>query len=620
MSTSVGHASRHPDRVDLPTWSLLAVLGATGVVAGIGGHLVTRAWLAPVPGFLGGVGLSLLGTLGIPSVSIRLTARVFLALSAVVLLRFGIGVGSVGAGGQELVAWLVAAVVLFVVTDRIGTEANPRLAGSAPPRNPAASTARTAAAVAAVVALAAIVLAPVLAPRVGRPDQAGQPADEQATSSDASLRASSSLDMTTRPALTDKVMFTVDTNRATFLRGETFDVWDGRTWTRSDTELERLGPGNVVRHAPDDLGSRGDDVVHAQIHVQAAYANILYAAASPTSVVIDHPVIQHPDGTLLGGPLGRGATYTVTSRRFSLSDAALRGATGPIPDAVAERYAAKPVTTARVAAAARRVTAGRSTEYDRVLALESWMGRRTRYSLDAPLAPEGVDVVDHFLFTSRQGWCEQVASSLVVLARSVGIPARLATGFVPGEQDPVTGTFTVRAKDAHAWAEVWFPKLGWVPFDPTASVPLAGQDHADQTVGDWFAHHWVELALGLAGVALVAGPLRGLVRRRLARRAARPTAWAPLADAALAELGAPVERPRAVGETASAHGLALAQRYRDPRLAEVGRALDDAVFARTHPDPARQAWVDEVLRDVAAKGPPEPADDPAPAGDPVGVP
>ena len=63
---------------------------------------------------------------------------------------------------------------------------------------------------------------------------------------------------------------------------------------------------------------------------------------------------------------------------------------------------------------------------------------------------------------------------MVVLARSVGIPARLVTGFVPGEQDPVTGTYTVRAKHAHAWAEVWFAGIGWGPFDPTASVPLAG--------------------------------------------------------------------------------------------------------------------------------------------------
>ena len=60
------------------------------------------------------------------------------------------------------------------------------------------------------------------------------------------------------------------------------------------------------------------------------------------------------------------------------------------------------------------------------------------------------------------------------MARSVGIPARLATGFVPGTRDALTGQFVVRERDAHAWAEIYFPGVGWQPFDPTASVPLAG--------------------------------------------------------------------------------------------------------------------------------------------------
>ena len=102
------------------------------------------------------------------------------------------------------------------------------------------------------------------------------------------------------------------------------------------------------------------------------------------------------------------------------------------------------------------------------------MGANTSYSLDAPLSPSGVDVVDHFLLTSKQGWCEQIASSLVVMLRLNGVPARLASGFVTGEFDldlsPVPGS----RRDAHAWTEVWFEGLGWVPFDPTADVPLSG--------------------------------------------------------------------------------------------------------------------------------------------------
>ena len=136
-----------------------------------------------------------------------------------------------------------------------------------------------------------------------------------------------------------------------------------------------------------------------------------------------------------------------------------------------------------------------------MIAIEDWMGAHTEYSLNAPLSPPGVDVVDDFLFRSKLGWCEQIASSLVVLARSVGIPARLATGFAPGERDALTGRFVVRERDAHAWAEIYFAGIGWQGFDPTASVPLAGDKPAS---GSWMQRvrdH--ALAFGIAAALLV---------------------------------------------------------------------------------------------------------------------
>src|SRR5260370_20637647 len=90
------------------------------------------------------------------------------------------------------------------------------------------------------------------------------------------------------------------------------------------------------------------------------------------------------------------------------------------------------------------------------------------------------------------------------MARQVGSPARLATGFVPGKGDALTGQFVVRERDAHAWAEIYFPGIGWQPFDPTASVPLAGDA---TTSGSWIQtarHHAIEL--GLVALALMLAP------------------------------------------------------------------------------------------------------------------
>ncbi len=90
------------------------------------------------------------------------------------------------------------------------------------------------------------------------------------------------------------------------------------------------------------------------------------------------------------------------------------------------------------------------------------------YTLQPPLL--GEHTVDEFLFQTRQGFCEHYASSFVFIMRSVGIPARVVTGYQGGEINPLTGTVLVHQYDAHAWVEVWLPERGWTRVDPTAAV------------------------------------------------------------------------------------------------------------------------------------------------------
>jgi transglutaminase-like putative cysteine protease len=90
------------------------------------------------------------------------------------------------------------------------------------------------------------------------------------------------------------------------------------------------------------------------------------------------------------------------------------------------------------------------------------------YTLDAPLL--GADSVDEFLYGTRAGFCEHFAGAFVFLMRAAGVPARVVTGYQGGELNPVDGYVTVRQSDAHAWAEVWLGRRGWVRVDPTAAV------------------------------------------------------------------------------------------------------------------------------------------------------
>lgn len=90
------------------------------------------------------------------------------------------------------------------------------------------------------------------------------------------------------------------------------------------------------------------------------------------------------------------------------------------------------------------------------------------YTLTPPLL--GVDGVDDFLFTTRQGFCEHYASAFVYLMRAAGIPARVATGYQGGEYNAFGNYYIVRQSDAHAWAEVWLEDRGWIRIDPTAAI------------------------------------------------------------------------------------------------------------------------------------------------------
>lgn len=104
-------------------------------------------------------------------------------------------------------------------------------------------------------------------------------------------------------------------------------------------------------------------------------------------------------------------------------------------------------------------------------ALALFSGSEFAYTLQPPLL--GENPVDDFLFTARRGFCEHYASAFAVLMRAAGVPARVVGGYQGGEPNPVDGYWVIRQSDAHAWAEVWLEKRGWVRVDPTAEVAPA---------------------------------------------------------------------------------------------------------------------------------------------------
>ncbi len=173
-----------------------------------------------------------------------------------------------------------------------------------------------------------------------------------------------------------------------------------------------------------------------------------------------------------------GVKYQVTSVVSTGTDEVSRlEAAPPAAAGTVAQYLQLPTIDPRVVDLAHRIVQGKTTEYDKALAIESYLRDPSNftYSLtyDWPPKAPGANALYHFLFQAKTGYCQQFAGSYAVLARIVGIPTRLAVGWTWGtETSP--GVYAVTNQQAHTWPEVYFTGVGWVPFEPTPGRGVPG--------------------------------------------------------------------------------------------------------------------------------------------------
>jgi hypothetical protein len=164
--------------------------------------------------------------------------------------------------------------------------------------------------------------------------------------------------------------------------------------------------------------------------------------------------------------------YSVTSQVPQLVADERTASILAYPDSIRSHYLQVPMGSQQVADLANRVSQQATTPFGRTLAIQQHLLNNYRYSLEADTATLS-HPLEEFLFTRKTGYCEHYATAMVVMLRTVGIPARLVTGFLATEWNEYGGYFTVRQRDAHAWVEVYFPHSGWITMDPTPSVSAA---------------------------------------------------------------------------------------------------------------------------------------------------
>jgi transglutaminase-like putative cysteine protease len=289
-----------------------------------------------------------------------------------------------------------------------------------------------------------------------------------------------SVDLRARGHLSDQVVLKVRSPQAAFWRGQAYDTFDGTTWTASKTTtLPLFGGGglpfDIPASAETSPGVPTSEVLQT-FYVTVVQPNIVFGAYEPRKVYFPAPILRADPYGSVRSPilLDPGMVYSVVSEVPQTTPAMLRRAPAEWPADTMRQYTELPRDLpSRVIRLAHRITDGLPTIYDKVVAVQRWLRTHTRYSLDIPPDPPGVDAVDYFLFRRRRGFCEHVASSMAILLRSVGIPARFVVGFDTGIRNVLTGYYEVRESDAHSWVEVEYPSVGWVEYDPTHHVPPA---------------------------------------------------------------------------------------------------------------------------------------------------
>ncbi|MGP8157348.1 MAG: DUF3488 and DUF4129 domain-containing transglutaminase family protein [Candidatus Acidiferrales bacterium] len=185
--------------------------------------------------------------------------------------------------------------------------------------------------------------------------------------------------------------------------------------------------------------------------------------------------------------------YQGESNLPAVPPAELRQSPALYPDEIRSVYLQLPPLDPRIRKLAREITGASENEYDSAARIELYLKSHYGYTLDLTGSP-GEDPLAHFLFVRRAGHCEYFASAMTVMLRVIGIPARYVAGFLPGEYNDVGGDYIVRESDAHTWVEVYFPRYGWITFDPTppGNAERSGFFGRLGLYWDWFQFAWSE--------------------------------------------------------------------------------------------------------------------------------
>jgi hypothetical protein len=302
--------------------------------------------------------------------------------------------------------------------------------------------------------------------------------------------------------LTDKPVLDVQMDRVRYLRGASFDRYTGRGWasgiTVASSDRRQTADAEALRRMqnPQEFSWR----IRLQQPLQKLPVPGTFVSSNPSLFMQSDgsvPILVQPRGWL-----GVTGTSVEASAPIEAGEAAEN-----LPPGVGA-FSSNENIDPRVRELAASVASGAPTDWDKALRIKQEIERRIKYNINTPAVPGGEDPVAYTLFETKEAYCDVFASSMVLMARSVGIPARYSTGFLPDASNRLgDGSILVLEKNAHAWAELFFEGAGWVTFDATEGaeeVPGGGVGDSSD-LRPWYQREWFLYLLDGLALVLVLG-------------------------------------------------------------------------------------------------------------------
>ncbi|MBI1766131.1 MAG: DUF3488 domain-containing protein [Acidobacteria bacterium] len=270
-------------------------------------------------------------------------------------------------------------------------------------------------------------------------------------------------------------------------RGLALDKYENGNWSRTLPRPSRLDDHGTGYYVISERAAR-QPYTEQEFFLEPLNSDIVFAAARAISVGGLDALKRDDAGALWTDPHAfYRYRYTVQSDTSEMPAEKLQAdASGSYSEETRRLYLQLPdEPDRRLKKLAETITHGAATPYEAARRIEQHLQDNYAYSLDLQEVEAGDPVCD-FLFNAKAGHCEYFASAMVLLLRLHGIPARLVNGFQMGEYSEVADVYTVRQSDAHSWVEAYFPKSGWITFDPT---PDAGLNVYDNGWLAWMRHY-----------------------------------------------------------------------------------------------------------------------------------